>query len=321
LRYTLLYFGVVILYLLFSTIVAEHFAKTVGQYASIELVKGTAFMAASALFFGVLVWVGLAHLSRKNAELAAMQDALVISDRNALVGQFAAAIAHDMNNLLTIVQGSVELLGYTHAHNGGGEDSQTSQDLKVALDGLTYLAKQMMRTGKVGVAEEREDTLPLKITENLIRLAKSHPRIGSASITLNHDGDMGPFPLCRVIYQQMVGNLLLNAADSADATDPRILVNVVRTHEALTVEVHDNGPGITPGKENEIFEPFYTTKGPGGSGLGLITVKACAQLHNGHVEVGRSVSLGGAEFSVILPAPRELVEQEIRRHSEMHAHH
>jgi signal transduction histidine kinase len=62
------------------------------------------------------------------------------------------------------------------------------------------------------------------------------------------------------------------------------------------LEVHDNGPGIPVAERQRIFEPFFTTKADG-TGLGLMSVKACAEVHHGHVTVQAS-PLGGACFVV-----------------------
>jgi two-component system sensor histidine kinase HydH len=73
--------------------------------------------------------------------------------------------------------------------------------------------------------------------------------------------------------------------------------------ESACIEVHDNGPGIPDDAKEAIFEAFYTSK-PDGLGLGLVSVKVCADAHHGSVEVFRS-DLGGAAFRVRLPRVAE----------------
>jgi signal transduction histidine kinase len=104
-----------------------------------------------------------------------------------------------------------------------------------------------------------------------------------------------------VTLQRSLLNLILNAAD---ATEGRGIIDVRLTasREAAMLEVHDNGPGIPEDQRQRVFEPFYTTKSMG-TGLGLLSVKAFAEEHNGRVEVLRS-PLGGACFRLTLPLAR-----------------
>ncbi|HQU09128.1 MAG TPA: ATP-binding protein, partial [Opitutales bacterium] len=104
---------------------------------------------------------------------------------------------------------------------------------------------------------------------------------------------------------EMLLNLVLNAGD-ATSNAGEILVKVYRSGDFAIIEVHDNGRGIQPKDRERIFEPFFTTKREG-SGLGLMTVKACVDRHNGFLQIGTS-HLGGALFSIWLPAKARKVD-------------
>jgi signal transduction histidine kinase len=105
-----------------------------------------------------------------------------------------------------------------------------------------------------------------------------------------------------ITLHRSVLNLVLNAADAVEGRGI-IEVRLSASGPQAVLEVHDNGPGIPEDQRRRIFEAFYTTKAMG-TGLGLLSVKACADEHHGHVEV-LSSPLGGALFRLTLPlAPK-----------------
>jgi len=105
----------------------------------------------------------------------------------------------------------------------------------------------------------------------------------------------------RVQLQQVLLNLVVNAMESAGATDGNRLVLVTTAchpREGLQVSVRDTGPGLPAGSETLVFEPFFTTK-PGGMGMGLAIARAIVEAHGGSIEAQDTGS--GALLSVMLP--------------------
>ena len=111
---------------------------------------------------------------------------------------------------------------------------------------------------------------------------------------------------------QIFSNLLLNAAD-AMPQGGRLQARVSPAHEWTGLERHglrvtfaDNGCGIAADKLSKVLEPFFTTKGPGGNGLGLSLVQDVVQKHRGVLRVRSSTKPGhsGSIFSIFLPAAR-----------------
>ena len=100
---------------------------------------------------------------------------------------------------------------------------------------------------------------------------------------------------------QVLVNLLANAADAlAKAPEPRLALRVRRESNEALVEVEDNGTGVPEELRRKIFEPFFSTKGDQGNGLGLWISSEIARLHGGTLTV-HDASLGGALFRLALP--------------------
>ena len=97
-------------------------------------------------------------------------------------------------------------------------------------------------------------------------------------------------------------NMILNAAE-ATGVSGAIQVRLRRIGGRAEIEVHDDGPGIDADLEEKIFEPFFTSKA-NGNGLGLLSLRLCAEQHHGEIRLDRS-ELGGACLVLSLPLPGE----------------
>lgn len=100
------------------------------------------------------------------------------------------------------------------------------------------------------------------------------------------------------MFRQALINLLLNAAKvTAENGSIRVLLEKRDGHVLLTVE--DDGPGIPENKMKKLFTPYFSQSGKG-TGLGLYSVMAVAEIHGGEISVNRS-KLGGASFTLRFP--------------------
>jgi len=102
-------------------------------------------------------------------------------------------------------------------------------------------------------------------------------------------------------------NLMINAAQAIHPGKPRentVTLRLSRTNGSLVAEVQDTVSGIPEANVARLFEPLFTTKGPGaGTGLGLVICKSIVESHGGHIEVESHVGKGST-FRVVLPIER-----------------
>lgn len=268
-------------------------ARSLAEMTQIAQIKGTLFVFVTALLiFAATGWL-LQLIARHEQEAHGRREAMLLSEQRAMAGVFAASIAHDMNNFLVILRGEVALL-----QEGVTPTSEAVKHLDLAGQNLLALARRLMDLGRNAVGTAVETVELSRECRELVELVRKHQRAGECML----ETEVTPGLRLRgklVLLRQALLNLLLNAADATGGTG-RILMRAFPADGAVCVEVHDNGPGIPEAVREKLFTPFYTTKAQGG-GLGLLSVKLCAEEYGGSVTVDTSSILKGACFRLLLP--------------------
>lgn len=291
----LIYFVVSSVYVIVSDRWVSEYSNATELQLKLQTYKGLLFVTlTSALIFGLARRL-LGRIARDQRRLQNQQRQLVESERRATTGLIAHAIAHDMNNVLTVGMANVELLR-AHGHLDGVGNAML-KDIAASFERLHEVTRRMSHVERPGaaIAPAQVDLMTLVRREaDFIRRQRA---ASSCDITI-----CGPDRLnvsLRVsLVRDMIQNLLLNAAEAVPLNG-RIEARVSDTPHDVVIEVHDNGPGVPAEKRMQIFEALYTTK-PNGMGLGLMSVKAAVKAHSGRIEVLDS-PLGGACFRVTLP--------------------
>lgn len=290
------------LYIWLSGLIAAGVSESIDELELIELIKGLSFVFSTGIFFFGFAWYLLRRIARNEKELIKHRDALIISERRAIAGVFAASVAHDINNVLGAFHAGVDLLKESSDLDSTGR--QLVKYMKQAADRITAMLKRLRLSEKEGLPGQLENADLGVVFRESVELARTHMRVRGCTFSVE-----APQALMAVanpaIIDEMIINLVLNAADATEGTGT-IEMLVKAEEEHIVFEVHDNGPGIPKEKRKSIFDAFYTTKKKG-SGFGLLSVKACAGVHRGKVEVAES-HLGGACFRVTIPAKEKPVE-------------
>ncbi len=227
------------------------------------------------------------------------------------LGQLAAGIAHNFNNILGVILGHASL--HLQTSNEAGT-RQSFEEIAEAAERGAKLVRQLLAAGK----QQRKEDEALDVNALLVRTKHLLSPILGRHIQLNCElSDAIPNVIAdQSNLEQVVLNLVINARDAMPnggtiiLETKRVLVEAAhvaaqphaRAGEHVKISVTDNGCGMSPATLERIFEPFFTTKGPGlGTGLGLATVHGIVAQHGGRLEVTSQVG-AGSRFDVFLPA-------------------
>lgn len=230
------------------------------------------------------------------------------------VGQLAAGVAHDFNNILTVIQGHADLL--LHKINTDPQSEKPLKQICLASERAGTLIRQLLMFSRKQVMQHRY----LDLNEVIANLMQMLQRFLGEHIALeiHHAENLPTIHGDTGMIEQVLMNLSVNARDAmpdggkliirtraVQLEDTTILRNrnsAARSGHFVCLSVTDTGCGMDETTRNRIFEPFFTTKEVGkGTGLGLATVYGIVQQHNGWIEV-ESQSGKGSTFKIFLPA-------------------
>ena len=247
------------------------------------------------------------ELRQAYEELKATQEQLVQSEKVSALGEMAGGIAHDFNNILAIVLGKTQLMLERYA------DPQVREDLAVIEEAAWRAAETVRRLQSFASIRVEEGRRSLDLNALVAdAVALMRPRwkdeAEARGIRVEVVTDLGDIP--RVLgnpadLQEVVTNLILNALE-AMPQGGRITLTTRRLDDAVELAVADTGIGIPEDIRRRVFDPFFTTRSPERTGLGLSVVHGIVARHKGEIEV-QSEEGHGATFRVKLPAvPRDI---------------
>ena len=236
----------------------------------------------------------------RRLEQLKMERRMLEMEKFAVAGRLAGTIAHEVNNPLEAIKNCIFMLN----DQMKPEAAPVYEILKAETERVARIVRQMLglyrnteQVGNVDVNAVVEDTLLLfarQLDRAGVRIVKELGVIPSALGSADQ-------------IRQVLSNLVVNAKDSMGQGG----VLRVRTHvfhrdnvrEMIRIVVADTGSGISETMLNSMFEPFVTTKGERGTGLGLWIVKGIVENHGGKLRVRSRVGKGTV-FSIELPAVR-----------------
>ena len=220
------------------------------------------------------------------------------TDERTTAGHLALEIMHEIRNPL-------ETLGHLTylAHEEADDPEQVRRYMKMAEEQIRAMSRIANQT--LSFAKLSQKAKPV----DLVTLAEAALRIHQRTIEAKriHLVRKLPEDLTAEVQEarilQVVSNLIANAIQ-AMPEEGRLGIRLKKRGGYIELLVADNGHGIDPATRDKLFEPFFSTKGESGNGLGLSLTKRIVEDHSGRLSVRSSIRPGrsGSVFKVVLPA-------------------
>ena len=263
-------------------------------------------------------WFGPVVLDDGSAAvLAVMEDTtrrirvdtqLIRSERLAAIGELAAGVAHNFNNILAAIGGDAQLLKLVAEEDGLPQH---------VIDAAQQICDETMRGGRIahdllsfarGAAPQIQRLSALEVVEDAARLIRNHPAARPVSITVAIDRDLPDVEADPHLLHQVFFNVMLNALQAMPGGGALTVSAALRSHEQdprrgiLDLKFHDTGVGIPREHLRRIFDPFFTQRvgGSSGTGLGLPVSLAMVKSIGGDIQVASAERIG-TTVTVSLP--------------------
>jgi len=268
----------------------------------------------------MLLWVCLRFVNKtrsqseeldRRAQMLEKQDVLIARDqRLSDIGRMAAGVAHDFNNCLAVIQGWTDILRHDSKLNE--EEQECVDAIESAATQAGAISQQLMLFG----GQRSLKSALVRINDAVTESQRLAPQLSEYDCVVKVPDAIPLVRVDRALLVTSLHNLLINAVDATppggtihieasqielSASDATALDLAPGTYVSL--EVQDNGIGIPQHLQQEIFEPFVTTK-QHGNGLGLPSVQGFARQSGGAATIASSPGRG-TRVTIVLPVARE----------------
>lgn len=242
-------------------------------------------------------------------ELREGERRLLHAQKMEAVGRLAGGVAHDFNNLMTVVLGCSEELG---AHLSDNADAARAVDeIQNAARRAALLTSHLLAFGR----KQQVQVAVHDVNGVVIDLDRLLRRVIGGQIDFTLDlGTRCSVEIDRSQLEQVIVNLVINARDAMpDGGKLTIRTRHDKTSATprVRIEVEDTGVGMPPDVAELVFDPFFTTKGDAGTGMGLSTVYGIVKQANGDIRLLTEVG-SGSTFQVLLPWTEGATAESIR---------
>jgi C4-dicarboxylate-specific signal transduction histidine kinase len=261
-------------------------------------------IARGVILIGI---IDLSELAAARHALQIMQTELAHAARISILGELSASITHEINQPLTSIS--------TYAQAALRWLQRPEPNLPEVENALLQIVDEAQRTDDVisrirGMALRRpaedSDVFINDVVQDSLQFTDHELRKHSVRLTTDLAALLAPIRADRVLLQQVIVNLVINAAQAMASTDlskRELLVRTENLHaNKIRLEVIDSGPGIAQGLEGKLFESFFTTKATG-MGMGLPICRSIVEAAGGQIQLAnRNDGLKGAKVTLTLPA-------------------
>jgi signal transduction histidine kinase len=247
-----------------------------------------------------------AQLEDTLGRLRAAQEQLVKQERLRALGMMASGIAHDFNNALTMVLGHGELLAPFFKNQAPARERDVFKHLMDAAEDASHVVARLRDFYRPADQDELRVSVDVNIAiqQAIVLTAprwRDKSRMRGFPIHVETElGELQPFMGHAPEFREILTNLIFNSVDAMP--EGGTLRFSTSTEEGrIVIRVSDTGVGMTDEESSRCLEPFYTTKGENGTGLGLAAVYGFVQRYGGSIGI-QSRKWEGTTFILTLPS-------------------
>ncbi len=218
------------------------------------------------------------------------------AERLAAVGQTVAGLAHGIKNVLMGLEGGVYVMNSGIRQNQMDKVQRGSEMLTRNVEKISSLVKNLLSFSKGGAFTVRMTGIN-EVAREVLDLYKAAAAKAGITMEGSFAADIAPAPMDAEGIHACIANLVSNAIDAcqmSERSEKRVSIKTSEKLGAIIVEVSDNGVGMDYEVKRKLFTTFFTTKGAGGTGLGLLLTRKIAQEHGGIIEVDSEPGKGTA---------------------------
>jgi len=249
--------------------------------------------------------IGMAFSVQDLREIKHLEREKLEAERLSAVGHTVAGLAHGIKNLNTALEGGMYMLKTGLAQGNIDRLQKGMEMLARNIERVSGFVRAFLSFSR-GREIKAKLCNPAEIAKEVVDLYAV--KAGKLGITLKYEkiGDIDPAPIDFESMHECLTNLVGNAIDACQMSDENscyVTVRIFEEYSAIIYEVADNGCGMDYEVKHKVFTTFFTTKGLGGSGIGLLMTKKIVHEHGGTIDV-KSKPGKGTTFSIILPRRR-----------------
>jgi len=251
-------------------------------------------------------YMGKAFWVRDLRKIKKLESEKLEAERLAAVGQTVAGLAHGIKNVLTGLEGGIYMLN-SGLQKGNAERSQKGMEmLNRNTNRVSTFVREFLSFSK-GQEIEVSLTDPVEIAKETFETYSVQARKLGIELLSDLDQRLEPAAMDSEGMLECLSNLVGNAIDacrlSEDPEDSIVKIRVAEEDGTIVYEVIDNGMGMDYEIKKKVFTTFFTTKGLGGTGLGLLMTKKIIQQHGGKIDFITTPG-EGTTFRILLPRDR-----------------
>jgi len=241
---------------------------------------------------------GVCSISRDVTEQRSLERGLIESAKFAALGKLAAGVAHEINNPLSGILSFIEDL-LQDVEDGDPRKRDYEVILREALR-CRRIVRDLLDYARL----QKPVRCPVQINDvvrRVLNMVSNQAAFRNIELSMDLSSPMRPVNIDSGQMQQVLLNLVINAVDAMNGKGRvAVATRYLGAPRKVLVSVSDHGCGIPAGNLGRIFEPFFSTKGPQGNGLGLTVVTSIVEQHGGKVDIDTELGRG-TTFRISLP--------------------